>query len=357
MISRNYKYIIAICFLFGVIVSGSYSSDKSNLEISSDVRLRYEKDYDVTGKEVRDRARFRLRVSLESKQDRFTIGARLVSGSQSDQQSPHQTFGDDFSTKTVSIDKVFVRYTHESYWVWAGKNSFPFWKQNELLWDDDVTPEGVSAGLNYADDNYALGLIGGYYIIDDFGSFEEPSIMAVQGNFLASFDNVKATLAGGFYYFNNFDGDTISYNPLSNIDYGIVVISGQLKFSTQSFPITIGGDFMTNTENPTETGFEEETNGWAVQGALGELREEGDFLIGAYYANIEKYAVVGNFAQDDWWRFGSGHTNSSNFKGFEVRLGYQITNQINIIARHYKTEEILGANEAKRFRIDLNANL
>ncbi|MDH3604321.1 MAG: substrate-binding domain-containing protein, partial [Candidatus Tectomicrobia bacterium] len=36
---------------------------------------------------------------------------------------------------------------HTGVKLWAGRNSLPFWKQNELFWDDDVTPAG--AGFNY----------------------------------------------------------------------------------------------------------------------------------------------------------------------------------------------------------------
>ena len=87
---------------------------------------------------------------------------------------------------------------------------------------------------------------------------------------------------------------------------------------------------------------------------LGKLKKPGDWLIGGYYSHIEKFAVVPNFAQDDWWRFGSGHTDSSDLTGFELRFGYQIAPKMNIVARHYVTEMIKDDKEADRFRLDLN---
>ncbi|MFQ5627781.1 MAG: putative porin, partial [bacterium] len=133
----------------------------------------------------------------------------------------------------------------------------------------------------------------------------------------------------------------------------IFVLSGQVKFGGKT-PISVGADLMANTEDPTISGFEDQKTGYVAQASIGQLKNTKDWLLGFYYANIERFSVIENFAQDDWWRFGSGHTNSSDLKGFEIRAALQIGKNTNLVARHYVTEMIVGNNEANRFRIDLN---
>ncbi len=324
------------------------SEGEPTLKFSGDLRLRFEKDYSVTGREDRDRSRYRFRFGLVHKRGDIEVGARIATGSPTDQQSPHQTFGGDFGKKNFHMDKAYFKYRFESGWVWLGKNSFPFWKQNEMFWDDDVTPEGISAA--YSGSNVTL--TGGQYFIDNFGEgLFESTLSAAQISLSNKSSEVGITGAVGIYMFNNKKGDTAAYNALDNMDQNIIVASAQVKFNvSDDVPMTIGGDFMKNLEDPTITGFENETQGFVAQISV----KPGKWLLAAYYANIEKYAVVPNFAQDDWWRFGSGHTDSSDLKGFELRVAYDLGNKMNLVARHYVTEMIVGSSDANRFRLDLN---
>lgn len=325
------------------------------LQFSGDLRLRFEKDYDVTGKEERDRARYRFRLGLVHKRgENIEIGARIATGSPTDQQSPHQTFGDDFGKKNFHMDKAYFKYSFDSGWIWLGKNSFPFWTQNEMFWDGDVNPEGVSASYSakeIAGAGGKLTLTAGQFIIDDFNDLFESSVTAAQVSFNKKSNAASFTGAAGYYFFNNNSADTLSFNALNHMDHRIVVVSGQVKFNlSDKLPVTIGGDYMKNLEDPMFAGFEDETNGFVAQISI----QPGKWLLAAYYAHIEKFAVVANFAQDDWWRFGSGHTDSSDLQGFELRVAYQVGSKMNLVARHYVTDMIVGDKEANRFRLDFN---
>ncbi|MFQ5652805.1 MAG: putative porin [bacterium] len=358
------RYVIGVSILVASVFVGAglFAQDSGSVEklkFAGDLRLRFEKDYEVSGKEDRDRARYRFRFGLVHKRgDHIEIGARLASGSLTDQQSPHQTFGDDFGKKNFYMDRAYFKYSWKSGWFWIGKNSFPFWKQNELFWDDDVNPEGVSASYSakdFAGPGSKLTLTGGEYIIDNFNDLLESSVVAGQVSVNKKTGAVNFTAAAGLFFFNNNNGDTLSFNALNNMDHNILVVSAQVKFDVSpSLPVTVGADYMKNLEDPAVAGFDDETRGFVAQVSLGKLKAPGDWLFGAYYARIEKFAVVPNFAQDDWWRFGSGHTDSSDLKGFELRAAVQIGKKMNLVARHYVTEMIKGSKEANRFRLDLN---
>jgi len=355
------KHVLAVASALLILLGGrTFGQSKQSLKLSGDLRLRYEKDYDVTGKDNRDRARYRFRLNVVHRRgDHIQLGARFVSGDPNDQQSPHQTFGGDFSAKTINIDKVYLRYNFDRGWVWAGKNSFPFWKQNELFWDDDVSPEGIAAAYSakdFAGSGSNLTLTGGQFIVQNRGKdFFQSSMSAGQATFSKKTGGATLTAAAGYYYFNNDFSDTTSYNPLADMNHKLIVLSGQAKFNlSANVPVKFGVDFMKNTEDPLIAAFANETTGFVLQASVGKLKKQGDWLLGAYYVRIEKFAVIPNFAQDDWWRFGNGHTDSSDMKGFELRAAYQLGPKMNLVARHYVTEMIVGTKDANRFRLDLN---
>jgi hypothetical protein len=80
-----------------------------------------------------------------------------------------------------------------------------------------------------------------------------------------------------------------------------------------------------------------------------------DWLLGYYYAHIEILSVNASYAQDDWIRFGSGtQTDASDFEGHEIRLGYALSANINLLARLYLVDAITTRQDGKRFRVDLN---
>ncbi len=357
------KLLLAVILPALVLVSGKvFSQDSNSLKFSGDLRLRFEKDYSVTnsdgsGREDRDRARYRFRFGLKAKRgEHIEVGARLATGSPTDQQSPHQTFGDDLGKKNFNMDRAYFKYSFDKGWVWAGKNGFPFWKQNEMFWDDDVNPEGVSASYTAkSGDGPSVTFAGGQYFLNNFGEgLFESTMSAIQASLKTKASAATITAAAGIYIFNNKGGDVNAadnFNALDNMDHNIFVASAQAKFKAGNTPIQVGADFMKNLEDPTAALFRDATTGFVAQVTV----KPGKWTLAAYYANIEKYAVIPTLAQDDWWRFGpSGHTGSSDLKGFELRAAYDLGNKMNLVARHYITEEIEGSREANRFRLDFN---
>ena len=341
-------------------------------KIFSDFRLRYENDWDsenASGVPREDRERLRIRARLGAEIEpipSITLGARLRTGAKDSQQSPHVTIID-FNDNPVGdqdavFDKWYARYARDSFWIWGGRNSFPFWKQNELFWDDDVTPAGIAAGYNLSKEYGKFSFNGGVFKLPDGAVDFNGSLAAGQIVYSSAFKNVVLTLAGGVFAI---DGETGSENLLNGNgarDYTLWVGNAQLKFIEAPLPVTLGLDIMHNSEDysladpdPFTVKNRNQKDGYVLSLLAGKSKEPGDWLAGYYYAHVETLAVNASYAQDDWMRWGTANqTDASNFKGHEFRMGVTLTKRLNILARLYLVDAITSVQDGKRFRIDLN---
>ncbi len=355
-------------FVFTSFLAVGHAADEEgedSFSVSGDFRFRLENDFDSqtasgTKRDDRTRARVRARVTLSYKPSSpFSFGLRLRSGSEESQQSPHITVADfdnnDTGDSDFVFDKWFFRVANENSWAWVGRNSFPFWKQNELFWDDDVTPAGIAGG-------YKAGMVditAGYF-----------SLPAGMDKFAGNLGALQVALSGksgelgikgaiGFYNFDADPNDPDIVRFLSNNglrDYQVWVGSFQLGMTAGDQPLKFGVDVMKNTEDYalTETARDEDT-GFVAQVSYGQTKQPGDWLVAYYYARIEELAVNNSFSQDDWMRWGSAtQTRSSNFKGHEVRFAYGLAKQLTLVARLYIVEAITTNEDGNRFRVDFN---
>ncbi len=131
-----------------------------NIKLSGDLRMRYEYDHrDTTTNDdpERNRGRFRWRLGVDTKiVDDVTMGFGLASGS-GDPRTIDQTFDSSFSKKLLNINYAYAQYKPLQWLsLMAGKirtnpifraNSLGSWP-SELLWDNDITPEGAAVVLN-----------------------------------------------------------------------------------------------------------------------------------------------------------------------------------------------------------------
>lgn len=337
-----------------------------------DVRLRIESDWHSTTptgtrRPDRDRLRARFRLGLEHEPvDGVTIGARLRSGSRLSQQSPHVTFGDDFRPKDINLDKVFVEAKTRQWWTWGGKNEFPFWTQNELFWDADVTPEGVAGG--WVGD--AAAVTGGVFVLDEttgdtpvrFGHMAK--LVAGQALLRAGGRGVQFQGSAGFFDFR--DNPERRNRVLGDLDYGLWVLSARVRQA--SWRMSVGVDMMVNVEDyPTNLHARDQTQGFVWSLHHGNLDDKnrwqrGDWRLGYTYAHIGQYAVVAFLAQDDWVRWGSAtQTRSSNFAGHELRGEVAVAHQVFLVARAFMVKGVVlhspdavALEDGNRFRLDLD---
>jgi hypothetical protein len=204
----------------------------------------------------RERLRLRARAGLEIKpHPDFTLGVRARSGPKDSQQSPHVTLVD-FDNNPVgdqdaAFDKWFMQYDKDLFKIWAGRNSFPFWEQNELFWDDDATSAGIAASYNFPVEPGKLSFNVGFFTLPDGGYDFHGQLAAGQIVYSRMINDINLTLGGGIFKFNGKAGaDNLrNGNGNGNRDYIVWVGNAQMKYNWLSVPITLGVDVLHNSED------------------------------------------------------------------------------------------------------------
>ncbi len=350
--------------------------DDGKLVAYADFRLRFEADWDSqrsngNPRDDRNRARIRVRVGLDWKPlDNLSFGVRLRSGSDLSHQSPHITIVDfddnDTGDASANLDKWFVKGTRDKIWGWAGRNSLPFWKQNEMFWDDDATPAGLAGGGSWpAGESGKLTLNLGL-LTPPVGMQEFSGDLTV-GQLVYGHDGDKVdfTLAGGLLDFaaNPRDADAATLRNGNGLrDYSITVLSAQVGVGCGGRPLVFGLDYLDNGESysaadPFAFANRQETDGYVASIKWGGTGNKGDWLVGYWYAKIGALAVNASYAQDDWVRWGSAtETDSSDLEGSELRFAYGLGRAGNLMLRLYLVEAITSVQDGNRFRVDWNVS-
>ncbi len=343
-----------------------------NLTVNGDIRLRYESDWDshnaAGGRRLdRERGRFRLRATAHYKfNDTWSFGARIRTGNTHSQQSPHLTFhADDGSPSDdlqFSLDRYFLQFKQRHTTAWLGRNSSPFWQQNELFWDEDITPTGVAASFDTKHGNNTLTTTLGAFALPDGVNHLHGGLYAAQLKYVVSAKPSQLTLAAGLHAFEGKRGARFLRNRNGERDYLVGVLNAQWSTPVASRPLALGIDVFHNFKDysaaeiaPLPATQRDETLGYVFSATYGQLKNPRDWFLGYYYAHVETFATNASYAQDDWARFGSGpQSDVTDIKGSEFRVAYAFTKDLNVMARLFLVEAITSNQDAKRFRLDLN---
>jgi hypothetical protein len=341
------------------------------LTIYGDLRLRYEADWDSLNtrgvmRTDRNRGRIRARAGFNYQVSKaWSFGARVRSGSTNSQQSPHLTFaGDDGVRDEVSVvpDRYFVQFNNGGFSALGGRNTSPFWQQNELFWDEDVTPTGLAGAYETRIGKGKVTATAGAFYVPDGGYRLNGNLMAGQLKYSLTKNSSRFTFAAGLHYLRGRRGAHNLLNRDGEREYLIGVDSAQWSIPLKKIPLIFGADLFHNFMNygvadiaPFPIKDRNQTLGYVLSVQLGQLKKRGDWLCGYYYAHIERFSVNASYAQDDWIRFGNGaQTEASDFQGNEIRSGYAVSKNINLLARLYLVDAITTRQNGNRFRLDLN---
>lgn len=342
---------------------------------SGDFRFRGETDWDSqdgSGVARQDRTRLRVRLRIGFRYDpseHWRLETRVRSGPEGSQQSPHITILDfddnDTGDASFDLDKWSLRGQRNGFHAWAGRNSLPFWKQNEILFDDDATMPGLAAGWQRQGGPGALALTAGYFAAPVGMRRTSGTMFGAQAAYQPELAGVRWAFALGTYQFDADPDDpdaALLQQGNGARDYSIVAASVQGRVNVEGRPLAIGFDLLHNGEDysaldpdPLTAANADETNGYVVQAMYGGLSAADQWLAGYTYAHVETFAVHNSYAQDDWVRWGSDtQTRASNMKGHELRFGWAFDPNLNVLARLYLAEAITNVEDGKRFRVDVN---
>lgn len=371
--SGRFSRWVLPAFLTLVAVGGSVpcladDGAESKLRFSGDFRFRIEADWDSQradgrARDDRTRARVRGRFSLSlAATERLSLGLRLRTGARESQQSPHITvydFDDNPRGEAEALfDRWFLRFEDEGRWLRLGRDTYPFWKQNELFWDDDVTLPGLAVGRRRG----ALTLTAAWLALPDGGVDFGGTLLGAQALLSRRAGPLDLDLAFTVLALEGDSGTRFLRQGNGARDYTLWQASLRLRREWRGRPLGLGLDLTHNSEpyrrddsDPFTAAHHDQVDGWVVSLQWGRTQQRGDWLLGYFLARIETLAVNASYSQDDWVRWGSAtQTDGSDFEGHELRLAVGLGGGSNLVARLYLAEAITSPQDGRRFRVDYN---
>ena len=369
---------LLIALLLPVCLLAQPDSTINSLSFTGDFRFRVEQDWnsrksDGSYRKDRLRMRYRARFGVYYQHRPWVdMGLRIRTGQPDKQQDPQLTLGDgfgEFSTLPIAFEHAYLQFTHKWLSGWLGKNTFPFEKQNELFWSDNVFPDGIAVTGTF---EFPEGIVQclqaktGHFIMTSTGrSLDTDSYF--QGIQLVSthWQN-RLKLFPAFYYFRNVpnipDGNETYY-----LNYSIMHLGAMVELiKTPRLRTEI--DYYVNTQDLTSNDsipavFADETHGLVLRTTLGSLEKKGNWLIRVTFQQMERFAAVDFLAQNDWARWdysaqGSPDGRLTNYRGIDIMTAYALANNMDVQIRFFKVNQIVPLGDFKengnRIRFDVN---
>jgi putative porin len=368
-----------------------------------DVRIRTEgfyhqphlKDQVVTGNtRERVRARFGIRANYS---DEVGATVRIATGNINDPISTNQTESGNFTPFSVNLDWAYLTvapgktFDMRPGWLTVNAGKFPntMFRVGELVFDEDLAPEGFSETFSILDkpigdpsrtsldllklhlnewtfsqiNNKADGWMFGGQInpsmhigplqldagLGQYWWLNPDQIAQATSRNTTSFTASGAPVANG-----NFNSTLVNTNQivlkkiqpptqkggkqpaafaattgfLSDFNQTNLALQGTIPNVVRAQPLRFFLDFVNNW------GAESKGFGWQGGVQLGQTKVQGDWATYALYEYLEQDAVISAFS---WSDFGVGGTNQ---KGPVVGLNYQLLNPLTVSAKAYFTNFI-----------------
>ncbi len=345
-----------------------------NVKISGDLRYRHETiDKQSSGQwqQSTNRHRIRARVKVEGKvNDEADVTVRIASGNSSDPVSTNQDLEDSFDSKDIWLDQAYFDWHPDSmsgFSFFGGKMANPFYKvgKNQLIWDNDLNPEGLALQYqNPLSENCTLFANGGGFWVDE-GSVDT-SLWGAQAYLKHKMQN-KGSLLGGlsFYDYANLEGTPSlnsrwggtasdpffgNSNDGTNFtnDYAILEGFGEYTFfcAMNEMPFSVFGNYVKNTNAVSGA-----DKGWLAGFKVNKAKAPGSWEASYNYRDLEADAVVGQFNDSD---FRGGGTKG---RGHKLGFKYQISKHLQTGVTYYVTQKADAYdNKYNRLMTDLVFN-
>ncbi|WP_157812481.1 putative porin [Novosphingobium kunmingense] len=279
----------------------------SRLQLSGDVRVRYETNRGDADGRIRDRgvARGRLRAAYAIDKN-LSIGGQLSTGDPDDPNTADITLSNWDDDLLVSLDQLYIKGVFGNLTLIAGKIPQPF-RRTDLVWDGDVSPQGLSAAyrLPFAG-GAALRATGLYFQVDEAAGGPDSSMIGGQLEIASQPGPTHFELAAGYYDYrlNSLTGADAGDWRTNRLlatgryasDFNILDVVGSATFGMlgERWPIQLIGNYAHN--------FGAQVDGDTAFGAdlyLGRTSKPRDWRFGYGYAQAEVDSVLAAFSHDN----------------------------------------------------------
>ena len=367
--------------------------------VFGDVRYRHEGFYNqpaVSGQDVTARNRERIRARLGVRVafgDELAATIRGASGNINDPISTNETLTGNFNRKNFNLDWAYLTFTPGKTFALrpgvfsmnAGKFPNPIFRADEMVFDEDLSPEGTSETFQFlaqpigALDQVKLHAL--QWTFAEIANKQDVWMFGGQINPTFHFGNVQFEAGlGQFWWLNpdliaqalskNTTAYTASGAPVANSNQNTqltntnllvtktiqpptqpggkkpaaftaitgyqsgfnqtnAVLSATIPNVVAGQPLKWWADYVYNWEAATD-----DAQGWTSGLRLGQTKTRGDWSLFGFYEHLGQEAAISSFAFSD---FGTAGT---NVQGPGIGIDYQLLNPLTISAKSYFTNFI-----------------
>ncbi len=340
--------------------------------ISWKADLRYRNEFLDPEEAASDQTRHRIRARFGmTGKVNDTLSATIqiaTNGNNNDPRSTNQTLGDGQTRKGLAIDLAYADWKPvDGLSLQAGKMPQPWVKPPGLLWDGDITPEGMA--VKYARGPFFANAFG--FWMSERSTASDATLLGGQLGMTGNLGTVKLTGALGYYDYGSIEGKITTAstgcvaNPaffggaqgnttvlvgtcatLAN-DFNIVEGLVQADMTVGKLPLTLFAHYMQNQEaSDLDTAYN-------AGFSLGRASNPKSWELGYFYQVVEKDSQFAQFVDSD---FGGGVTDT---EGSVIRFGYAPAKNWVLNGTYFLNQRFVdapGATERDydRYQIDLN---
>jgi hypothetical protein len=283
---------------------------------AGDFRLRYEATTEQKPNAVpgvldpRHRAviRFRGRVAKRVS-DQIDFGLGVATGARGDPNTTDVTLGDFVDKLEVSLDRAYLGWTYKKVALLSGKFANPL-VRTELVWDDDVSPQGVAGSLTLpGSERFTPSFTVMYSIVDENISQPDSHMLGGQMQFrLRPAPVLSLTIAAGYYDYAikslaHADAGDIQSNHInasgtgfvSDFDLADAIVMMDYRGLGEHWPVTTTVDFVRNL-GAVRIG---EDEGFLSEVTIGRASAKHDIRYKYGFSRAETDAVLAAFSNDN----------------------------------------------------------
>lgn len=337
---KNITYSGWIVVALLVCTGVGNSQIPNGLSIKGDFRLRYEINAVEGSTNLKDRQRIRLRWAFKYQSDAIEIGSRLATNA-SDKQSPHQTLGvlDASDNIKFGLDRAYLKMHLGKRSIFTvGKTGLNYWQQNEIFFDNDLSPEGISASHSMPLGISKVTINAGYYVLNEedaaVGVFQDDNLSILQAvyNVKPKSNKLKSTTSVGFGSLSDVGDSSDVYENRQ-----VITVAQQIA-DVFPFPLDIGIDYMLSNADSGNTAL--------ILMLKSRFKSLG---FGLWYYDVGANSTpYSGFSQDNW-------PNSVGFKGLRLQVNFKLMSGVNADFRIYQEIENYLKNKTVRYQLNLNS--
>jgi hypothetical protein len=331
---------------------------------------------------TRERLRFRPGITYRYS-DEIAATVRLASGDPNDPISSNQSFTNQFTKKPISLDWAYLTFSPGKsfgirpglFTLVGGKFGQQQFRVGEMLFDEDLSPEGFSEEFQFLDKPVGpldqLRLWVQQWQFNEIANAQDGWIFGGQVNPVGHFGPLQ--LEGGVaqWWYLNPNQIAMALNTNSSLANTNAVIKQEVNGKKQIVAYQSGFNLTDSSLAATlpdviETMplrfFLEYVHNWqAVNGRdnatqvgmrLGQTRVRGDWSVTGLFESIDQEAALSAFT---WSDFGPGGTNE---RGGMFELAYQVLDPLTLSARTFFTNYIdkpFNMNNPTLLRLQIDA--